>query len=138
MTARRPLLTAAAAGSVLFALWFVPSANASAGADGVTDSGLRAASAAAGPGLADRVNGRAQATDSGSTTTAPRHRATGTGSGTDTGTGTESRSAVARPHLLADTGSPDTTPYVIGGVACLALGAGLVSYSVGRTRDGLI
>ncbi|MGI5259885.1 hypothetical protein [Streptomyces angustmyceticus] len=136
MTARRPLLTAAAAGSVLFALWFVPSANASAGADGVTDSGLRAASAAAGPGLADRVNGSAQATDSGSTTTAPRHRATGTGSGTDTGT--ESRSAVARPHLLADTGSPDTTPYVIGGVACLALGAGLVSYSVGRTRDGLI
>ncbi|GES31163.1 hypothetical protein AB0G60_12975 [Streptomyces angustmyceticus] len=138
MTARRPLLTAAAAGSVLFALWFVPSANASAGADGVTDSGLRAASAAAGPGLADRVNGGAQETGSGSTTTAPQHRATGPGSGSGTATGTESRSAVARPHLLADTGSPDTTPYVIGGVACLALGAGLVSYSVGRTRDGLL
>jgi len=136
VTARRPLLTAAAAGSVLFALWFVPSANASAGADGVTDSGLRAASAAAGPGLADRVNGRARAADSGSTTTAPHHHATDTGSGTDSGA--ESHSAVARPHLLADTGSPDTTPYVIGGVACLALGAGLVSYSVGRTRDGLV
>ncbi|MGD3106703.1 hypothetical protein ACO1BR_10375, partial [Streptomyces sp. YGL11-2] len=40
-----------------------------------------------------------------------------------------------RGHRLADTGSPDTTPYVIGGAACLALGAALVSYSVRRTRD---
>ncbi|GAA2304961.1 hypothetical protein OG879_23870 [Streptomyces caniferus] len=126
MTARRPLLTAAAAGSVLFALWFVPSANASAGHDGATDSGLRTASATAGPGLADRVSDKARSTGSGSTsstTTAPHHSATDAG---------------ARPHLLADTGSPDTTPYVIGGVACLALGAGLVSYSVRRTRDDLV
>ncbi|WP_328731605.1 hypothetical protein OHT20_14190 [Streptomyces caniferus] len=126
MTARRPLLTAAAAGSVLFALWFVPSANASAGHDGATDSGLRTASATAGPGLADRVSDKARSTGSGSTsstTTAPHHSATDSG---------------ARPHLLADTGSPDTTPYVIGGVACLALGAGLVSYSVRRTHDDLV
>ncbi|MFJ9466859.1 hypothetical protein [Streptomyces caniferus] len=126
MTARRPLLTAAAAGSVLFALWFVPSANASGGHDGATDSGLRATSATAGPGLADRVSDKARSAGSGSTgstTTAPHHSATDAG---------------ARPHLLADTGSPDTTPYVIGGVACLALGAGLVSYSVRRTRDDLV
>ncbi|MFG2829125.1 hypothetical protein ACGFWI_16950 [Streptomyces sp. NPDC048434] len=131
MTARRPLLTAAAAGSVLFALWFVPSANASAGDDGATDSGLRTASAAAGPGLADRVSSGAQDTVSGSTTTTPHHSGSGTGSRTVSG----ADPAGARPHFLADTGSPDTTPYVIGGGACLALGAGLVSYSVRRTRD---
>lgn len=141
MTARRPLLTAAAAGSVLFALWFVPSANASAGHDGATDSGLRTASAATGPGLADRLSSRAAAgPGGGSTTTTPHHSGTGTGAGTGTGTGTVSGaddggSTGTRPHLLADTGSPDTTPYVIGGAACLALGAGLVSYSVRRTRD---
>ncbi|WP_405777830.1 hypothetical protein [Streptomyces sp. NBC_00859] len=31
MSARRPLLTAASAGALLCALWFVPSANASSG-----------------------------------------------------------------------------------------------------------
>ncbi|MEU1804325.1 hypothetical protein [Streptomyces sp. NPDC019937] len=34
MSARRPLLTAAAAGSLLCALWFVPSANATVEDDG--------------------------------------------------------------------------------------------------------
>ncbi|MCZ1007782.1 hypothetical protein [Streptomyces lydicus] len=143
MTARRPLLTAAAAGSVLFALWFVPSANASAGHDGATDPGLRAASATTGPGLTGRLNGGAAGSGSGSTTTTPHYGGTGTGSGTGAGSGTGTgmvsgsggHSSGARPHFLADTGSPDTTPYVIGGAACLALGAGLVSYSVRRTRD---
>ncbi|MCL7494827.1 hypothetical protein M8I34_26000 [Streptomyces sp. MCA2] len=129
MTARRPLLTAAAAGSVLFALWFVPSATASAEADGATDSGLRTASATAGSGLTHRAGSRAQDTVSGSTTTTPHHSGTGAASGAD------GASAGTPAHLLADTGSPDTTPYVIGGAACLALGAGLVSYSVRRTRD---
>ncbi|MGY5126755.1 hypothetical protein [Streptomyces nigrescens] len=128
MTARRPLLTAAAAGSVLFALWFVPSAQATAGHDGATVSALRVASAPAGPGPADRTVSGAQDTGSRSTT------ATSDESGTGSGTGTEGRPA-GTPHFLADTGSPDTTPYVIGGAACLALGAGLVSYSVRRTRD---
>ncbi|MEU9118223.1 hypothetical protein AB0D04_42580, partial [Streptomyces sp. NPDC048483] len=95
MTARRPLLTAAAAGSVLFALWFVPSAQASMGDGGAAGSGLRAASAAR-PGAAAG----------------------------DAGTGVAPHSAAVR-RLLADTGSPDTTPYVIGGAVCLALGAGL-------------
>lgn len=130
MTARRPLLTAAAAGSVLFALWFVPSAQATAGPDGATDSALRAASAPAGPGLDRTVSG---AQDTGSRSTAT----TSDGSGTDSGTGTEGHPA-GTAHFLADTGSPDTTPYVIGGAACLALGAGLVSYSVRRTHDGAV
>ncbi|MCR8576686.1 hypothetical protein [Streptomyces sp. Isolate_219] len=137
MTARRPLLTAAAAGSVLFALWFVPSAQATAGHDGATDSALRVASAPAAPGLADRTADGAQDTGSRSTTATSDNRGTagGTGIGTGTGTGTGTEGPAGTPHLLADTGSPDTTPYVIGGAACLALGAGLVGYSVHRTRD---
>ncbi|MFF3541021.1 hypothetical protein [Streptomyces platensis] len=126
MTARRPLLTAAAAGSVLFALWFVPSANATASGDGTSDSALRVASAPDGPGLADRAVSGAQENAGGSTT------ATSDGGGAGSGTG--GGRPAGHPHLLADTGSPDTTPYVIGGVACLALGAGLVSYSVRRTH----
>ncbi|GGU78181.1 hypothetical protein GCM10010211_50170 [Streptomyces albospinus] len=137
MTARRPLLTAAAAGSVLLALWFVPSANAIVGDDGTAPSGLHTASAATRPGQADlsragrsgapgkqaghpgRAAEGAQSADSRSTTTHPG------GTAPDGG----------RPHRLADTGSPDTTPYVVGGAACLALGAALVGYSVRRTRD---
>ncbi|MFE7540457.1 hypothetical protein [Streptomyces platensis] len=126
MTARRPLLTATAAGSVLFALWFVPSAHATADDDGASGPALRVASAPDGPGLADRAVSGAQETVSGSTT------ATSDDSGAGSGTG-GGRTA-GRPHFLADTGSPDTTPYVIGGAACLALGAGLVSYSVRRTH----
>lgn len=82
--ARRPLLTATAAGTLLCALWFVPSANAG-------DAG-------AAPGSAG-------------------HSATGPGSGLGDGT-------------LADTGTGvDTTPYVIGGMAFLGMGAGVVTYS---------
>ncbi|MFD4377638.1 hypothetical protein [Streptomyces sp. NPDC058486] len=50
--ARRPLLTATAAGTLLCALWFVPSANAS---DGTTGAGVRNGSTQpASPG-ADRL-----------------------------------------------------------------------------------
>ncbi|MEU8685603.1 hypothetical protein [Streptomyces sp. NPDC048611] len=123
MPARRPLLTAAAAGSVLFALWFVPSANATAGADGASGPTLRMASAPAGPD----PDGR----------TAVGVRDTGGGSAAATShTGAaDAGGPPGAPHFLADTGSPDTTPYVIAGAACLAFGAGLVSYSVRRTRD---
>ncbi|MGW1374925.1 hypothetical protein ACWD6P_11725 [Streptomyces sp. NPDC002446] len=113
MTARRSLLTATAAGSVLFALWFVPSANAIVGTDGATDSGLRAASAQAGRAATDEPD-RAGRTGSGAKGTGP----------------------TAPHHLLADTGSPDTTPYAIGGAAFLVLGAGLVGYSVRRSPGG--
>ncbi|MFG2135654.1 hypothetical protein [Streptomyces sp. NPDC048650] len=103
MTARRPLLTATVAGSVLLALWFVPSANANAG------------------GGAAPVDPR--------TAAAPRHGAVADAGAAATVTG----EAGTPQQLLAATGSPESTPYVIGGAACLALGAGLVSYSVRRT-----
>ncbi|MEV6951707.1 LPXTG cell wall anchor domain-containing protein [Streptomyces sp. NPDC051183] len=35
---------------------------------------------------------------------------------------------------LADTGSIDTTPYLLGGTLCLGLGAGFVTFSVRRSR----
>ncbi|MFF2810612.1 hypothetical protein ACFVT2_26240 [Streptomyces sp. NPDC058000] len=137
MTARRPLLTAAAAGSVLFALWFVPSANAIVGEGGAPHSGLGADSAPVSPGranvsdaahtdghaggpAAEKHNSGARGSDSGSTTTRP---------------GGDPAEGSGATHYLADTGSLDTTPYVVGGAACLALGAALVGYSVRRTRD---
>ncbi|MGW5119247.1 hypothetical protein ACWEQ8_27955 [Streptomyces noursei] len=127
MTARRPLLTATAAGSVLFALWFVPSANAIVGDGGAPHSDLRTDSAPAVPGRAkvsdaagtERHAGARQS-DSGSTTTRPGGAPVG---------------SAGPAHYLADTGSPNTAPYVVGGAACLALGAALVGYSVHRTRD---
>lgn len=39
-----------------------------------------------------------------------------------------------RQLRLADTGSVDTTPYVIGGSVFLGLGVGFVTYSVRRGR----
>ncbi|MEU0985458.1 MULTISPECIES: hypothetical protein [unclassified Streptomyces] len=86
--ARRPLLTAATAGALLCALWFVPSANATADQDGTGN----------------------QRTTAGVT-------------------GEELR--------LADTGSPDTTPYLIGGTAFLGIGVGFVTYAV-RQRASLV
>ncbi|MEU4496859.1 hypothetical protein AB0F96_26305 [Streptomyces sp. NPDC023998] len=84
--ARRPLLTATAAGTVLCALWFVPSANAMSEREAVQ-----------------------------------RHRV--------------DASTSAQELALADTGSFDTTPYLIGGMTFLGVGVGFVTYSV-RRRDG--
>jgi hypothetical protein len=75
--ARRPLIPATAAGTLLCALWFVPSATA------------------------------AQQTGQ-------------------------------ERLLLAETGGVDTTPYVVGGTACLAVGAGFVAYSVRRRTPGTV
>ncbi|WP_405716118.1 MULTISPECIES: hypothetical protein [unclassified Streptomyces] len=92
--ARRPLLTATAAGTLLAALWFVPSANATDGPAG--PSGAR----------------------SGPTTTT-------TAAAEDTAAGPR----------LAETGTGiDTTPYLIGGVAFLGIGAAFVSHSARRTE----
>ncbi|MFE9447121.1 LAETG motif-containing sortase-dependent surface protein [Streptomyces sp. NPDC006739] len=102
-SARRPLLTATAAGTLLCALWFVPSAHAS------QDAPARAEKAAT------RVTQQARAVSEATAETA---------------------SASADGTQLADTGSPDTTPYVVGGTAFLAMGAGFVAYSVRRERLG--
>ncbi|WP_030668305.1 hypothetical protein [Streptomyces rimosus] len=103
MTARRPLLTAAAAGSVLLALWFVPSANATVEHGERTTHTPRPAQQD--PAIQPQSAGQAQQ-------------------------GPEQRP----DDLLADTGAFDTTPYAIGGAAFLGIGAGLVGFSVRRTR----
>lgn len=103
-SALRPLLTATAAGTLLCALWFVPSANASSDTP-VADT----SSASPSP----QVTEQARAV----TDTAPASLE---------GTGEDVR--------LADTGSFDSTPYIIGGTASLALGAGFIAYSVRRER----
>lgn len=71
---------------MLCALWFVPSANATAERDAVQRQQVEASTSA--EGLA-----------------------------------------------LADTGTFDTTPYLIGGMTFLGIGVGFVTYSV-RRRDG--
>ncbi|WP_030422793.1 hypothetical protein VM636_11140 [Streptomyces sp. SCSIO 75703] len=97
-SARRPLLTAAAAGGLLCALWFVPSANATP--ETVADE---AVSASPSPQVTEQARIASTGTDAASV-------------------------------RLADTGSFDSTPYVVGGVLCLGLGAGFVTYSVRRER----
>lgn len=101
-TARRSLLTATAAGALLGALWFVPSANAT--------------------GDEPRVD------PSATPTTQVTQQARAASESTDGSTADDTR--------LADTGSFDTTPYVIGGTLFLSLGAGFIAYSVRRERLG--
>ncbi|GAB2867483.1 hypothetical protein GCM10027074_38790 [Streptomyces deserti] len=101
-SARRPLLTATAAGTLLGALWFVPSANATA------EHPVRTASSA---------NPSPQVTEQARVAS----------------TATQSSVTEAR---LADTGSFDSTPYVVGGTVFLTLGAGFVAYAVRRERLG--
>ncbi|MGV4982499.1 hypothetical protein ACWC0C_30460 [Streptomyces sp. NPDC001709] len=105
-SARRPLLTATAAGTLLCALWFVPSANASQG------SAARVSSAQ-------------------SSTTQVTEQARAVSQAT-----AETAREAAEDTELADTGSPDTTPYVVGGTLFLGVGAAFVVYSVRRERMG--
>lgn len=105
-TARRSLLTATAAGALLGALWFVPSANATVGDPARTDP-------PAAPSTQVTQQARATSED---TRTAADTTVDGT--------------------RLADTGSFDTTPYVVGGTLFLTVGAGFVVYSVRRERLG--
>ena len=92
---RRSLATAAAAGAVLIALFFVPTAKAT------PDAG-------------------------------PRHNATA--ASTHSAAGDAARSAghatVPRPGRLADTGSFDTAPYMVGGLGFLGAGGVLVTRSL--------
>ncbi|MYV39398.1 hypothetical protein GT030_11045 [Streptomyces sp. SID1328] len=111
-SARRPLLTATAAGTLLCALWFVPSANASQ--DGASTGATAAGTA---------VSGSA---DSGNPDSGITEQVT-------TVSGLAGQTA-SDPTRLADTGSFDTTPYVVSGTLFLAVGAGFVVYSVRRER----
>jgi hypothetical protein len=104
---RRPLLTATAAGTLLCALWFVPSANASGDQPARTGPATTPASE-----VTTQARMASAATDGSA--------ADGSPAGT----------------RLADTGSFDTTPYVVGGTLFLGVGAGFVVYSVRRERLG--
>ncbi|MGW6704466.1 hypothetical protein ACWGDE_06205 [Streptomyces sp. NPDC054956] len=97
MSARRSTLTALGATTLLAALWFVPSANATAPGHANGSAGASAAESA-----------RVQAASAGSPADASL--------------------------ALAETGSVDTTPYLLGGTLCLGLGAGFVTFSVRRSR----
>jgi hypothetical protein len=107
------LLTATAAGTLLCALWFVPSANAS------QNTPARETATASTPTRVTQVTEVTQVAQV-RTVSAP-------------GTGTD---RAAEEAELADTGGFDTTPYVIGGSLFLAVGAGFVVYSVRRERMG--
>jgi LPXTG-motif cell wall-anchored protein len=97
------MLTATAAGTLLGALWFVPSANAT------QDEPAQHASTSTATSTVTTTTGTTKAAQ------------TSTDSGDDS-------------TLLADTGSIDTTPYIVGGTLFLGLGAGFVTYSVRRER----
>ncbi|MFD3871128.1 LPXTG cell wall anchor domain-containing protein [Streptomyces sp. NPDC058623] len=115
MSARRPLLTALGATTLLAVLWFVPSANATA-------PDRNTAGSSGGPAAANTgtVGGVPAGDD-----------ATGSGPSDDADSGDRTATVTL---TLADTGSTDTTPYVLGGTLCLGLGAGFVTFSVRRSR----
>ncbi|MEJ8642750.1 hypothetical protein WKI68_17820 [Streptomyces sp. MS1.HAVA.3] len=100
MSARRPLLTALGATTLLAALWFVPSAGAAAPGAEESRTGV--------PAGANAADASAD------------------------GTGTAD---APTPLALADTGSVDTTPYLLGGTLCLGVGAGFVVFSVRRSHS---
>lgn len=119
--ARRSLLTATAAGTLLGALWFVPSANAtpekpvqhtSMSTNTMSRTAVRASTESS-----DTQSGAAGSSDAGANVTGSDDVGPN-----DSGT------------RLADTGSVNTTPYVVGGTLFLGLGAGFVTYSVRRER----
>ncbi|MEU5093023.1 LAETG motif-containing sortase-dependent surface protein [Streptomyces sp. NPDC021356] len=129
-TARRTLLTATAAGTLLGALWFVPSASATG------DTPARAvADAVATAHTTDQGRATQQGRVADTTANRAANGPTATRTGTGTGTGTEEAGDTGGTEL-ADTGSVDTTPYVVGGSLFLAAGAGFVVYSVRRERLG--
>ncbi|ATZ24830.1 hypothetical protein SLAV_14880 [Streptomyces lavendulae subsp. lavendulae] len=144
MSAPRPLLTALGATTLLAALWFVPSANATAPGHPAGSSGTPVAAntgtvTASGTGTGTGT-GTVTSTGTGAGTDTAAAPDTGTGTAADTGTGSiagvnEAETASVVTLSLADTGSVDTTPYVVGGTLCLGLGAGFVAFSVRRSRS---
>ncbi|MFI9030641.1 hypothetical protein [Streptomyces sp. NPDC053560] len=117
-------MTAAAAGSVLIALCFVPSANASV----EHDTGGRQSAA---------VHAVGQDAPAGPGTTAGNGTATGEQARAvpDTQTVGTDGAQGADEVRLADSGSIDTTPYAVGGTAFLGIGAALVTLAVRRSRE---
>ncbi|WP_159772168.1 hypothetical protein [Streptomyces sp. HM190] len=123
-TARRSLLTATAAGTLLAALWFVPSANATQEAPDIRQN-TTTTTVSDGTAHSEGTTVSDGTTDSEGTTVSD-----GT---TDSGSAEDGEST-GRTTQLADTGSPNTTPYIVGGTLFLGLGAGFVAYSVRQGR----
>jgi len=105
LTSPRPYVAAAAA-SVLAALYFVPSATASP----------------------DQSAPAKSATSQTASVTSQSSESSASSASTQTGQATQSLG-------LADTGAIDTTPYVIGGATFLIAGAGLVLNAGRRSRQ---
>jgi LPXTG-motif cell wall-anchored protein len=113
-TARRTLLTATAAGTVLAALWFVPSATATQ----------------------DETQHR-QLTTVNADTTTTETSTDGDADASDSSDSSEFSESTGVDTQLADTGSINTKPYIVGGTLFLGVGAGFVAYSVRRERTAL-
>ncbi|AWK11126.1 hypothetical protein DDQ41_21890 [Streptomyces spongiicola] len=178
--ALRPLLTAAAAGSLLCALWFVPSANATAdgeygqpdqsrsgaSASGVEDGeraetaedeesaedgesaeggegGQGSESGGGGGGGEDAGGGEGGrgredgARDAGAAGGSPAVSPSGVAGDVPAADGAPTGAGEPRGEeqglALADTGSVDTTPYLVGGTLFLVVGAGFVSHASRRS-----
>jgi hypothetical protein len=102
------MLTTAAAGSLLCALWFVPSANATV-----------------------ETHDSSAAAPAGQAKTAQQYAVDSTGSAQTASTGSAES---IKGEDLADTGSVDVVPYVIGGTVFLGLGVAMVTASMRRMR----
>ncbi|MGW0602883.1 cell wall protein [Streptomyces sp. NPDC002640] len=145
-TTRRSLLTAAAAGALLGALSFVPSANASVtperpesrSADVLTAEGAPAHDVPRASGAFEASGMRAMSgAASGISGSASDTSGSASGTSDDPDPAPVTVPARTGDVELADTGAFDTTPYVLGGTAFLGIGAGFVAYSVRRERLGL-
>ncbi|MDX2542376.1 cell wall protein [Streptomyces sp. WI04-05B] len=132
--ARRSLLTATAAGTLLGALWFVPSANATA--EKPVEQRHRADTSMSTMSEHTRQISMTSTTGSASTSTRVSTTSTSTSTTATTTSATTTSDSAGDGTRLADTGSFDTTPYVVGGTLSLALGAAFVTYSLRRERLG--
>ncbi|WP_405887896.1 LPXTG cell wall anchor domain-containing protein [Streptomyces sp. NBC_01136] len=133
--ARRSLLTATAAGTLLGALWFVPSAHATQ--EDPVQRGSAPTTMTARNSLRVQTSTESedkQSVDTQSGDTASASTESGTADSASTESGTTASGSNDAQTRLADTGSIDTTPYVVGGTLFLGLGAGFVTYSVRRER----
>lgn len=127
-SALRPLLTATAAGTLLCALWFVPSANATSDIPaGVTPS------ASPSPQVTEQARVVSGTSSISSASSAPAVSSAAAASSAPSVPSGVADTADGQARLAA-TGSFDSTPYILGGTACLTLGAGFVVYSVRRER----
>jgi hypothetical protein len=126
--ARRSSLITAAAGALLAALWFVPTAHAMSGLVPPAPDARSVAPASAQETGRDSSE---SAASRGATSGSARSALTST---TPTGSFGSAADGTGTGGHLADTGSVDATPYVFGGTLFLCLGAGFVAYSVRRGR----